>query len=117
MNRTEGYGEKGEGLLKRVVLRSYAIPRGLEFGITHTAKCRNKNRNDEILHAVEKTNPTVTMEFKFALKGVMITIECNEGGIDKEHSAGLLIENHSNEASFKQTGSEYASEGTGSLFS
>lgn len=62
------------GLLKRAVLRSYVIPEGITFGITHAAGCRNSERNDEILQAVEKTNPRVMMEFEFTLKGVMITI-------------------------------------------
>ena len=109
--------EGGRRLLERVVLRSYKIPGGLTFGITHTAKCKNSNRNEEILHAVEKTNPKAMMEFEFALKGVMITIGCNECGIDKDQTAGLLMDRHSNQSSFEQTGTAYTSEGTGSLFS
>ena len=96
---TGGEGRKeGEELLKRVVLRSYKIPEGLTFGITYTARCRNSDRNEEILHAVEKTNSRVVMEFEFALKGVMITIGYNECGIDKNQTAGLLMENHSNQS-------------------
>ena len=115
----EGRGSMGDGvrLLKRVVLRSYAIPEGLTFGITHAARCRNSTRNEEILHAVEKTNPKVVMEFEFALKGVMVTIGCTECGIDREQTTGLLMENHSNQSSFEQTNTAYTSEGTGSLFS
>ena len=113
-------GKNGEGerkLLERVVLRSYKVPGGLTFGITHTTRCGNRNRNDEILHAVEKTNPKVMMEFEFALKGVMITIGCNECGIDKNQTAGLLMDNHSDQSSFESIGTTYTSEGTGSLFS
>ena len=117
MNKGEGSMEKGDGLLKRMVLRSYAIPEDLTFGITHTARCRNSNRNEEILHAVEKTNAKVMMEFEFALKGVMITIGCDECGIDREQTTRVLMENHSNQSSFEQTDTAYTSEGTGSLFS
>ena len=105
------------GLLKRAVLQSYVIPEGITFGITHTAGCSNSDRNDEILQAVEKTNPKVMIEFEFALKGVMITIGCNECGIDKNQTSGLLMENHSEGSSFEQTEGISSSEGTGSLFS
>ena len=117
MNLEKESMEKDMGLLKETVLRSYVIPEGISFGITHTARCRNSNRNDEILQAVEKTNPKVMMEFEFALKGVMITIECNECGIDKTQTSRLLMENHSITSSFEQTKKMSNSVGTGSLFS
>ena len=90
MNLDKESREKSEGLLKRVVLRSYAIPEGITFGITHTTRCRNSNRNKEILHAVEKTNTKMMMELDFALKGGMITIGCNECGIDKDQTKDYL---------------------------
>ena len=117
MELNKGSMKKDEGLLRRAVLRSYVIPEGITFGITHTARCRNSDKNEEILHAVEKTNPKVMMEFEFALKGVMITIGCDECGIDREQTTGLLMENHSNQSSFEQTNTLYTSDGTGSLFS
>ena len=109
--------ERNMGLLKRAVLPSYMIPEGITFGITHTTGCRNSNRNYEILQAVEKTNPKVMMEFEFPLKGVMITIGCNECGINKNQTSGLFVENHSMTSSFEQTEEMSNSEGTGSLFS
>ena len=117
MNLEKGSMKGNMGLLKRTVLRSYVIPEGLTFGISHAARCRNSNRNDEILHAVEKTNPKVMMEFEFALKGVMITIGCNECGIDKNQTSGLLMETHSMTSSFEQTERISSSKGTESLLS
>ena len=117
MNRSKEKKGNENGLLKRILLRLYAIPGGLIFGITNTARCRNSNRNKEILHAVEKKNPKVVLEFEYALKGVMITIGCDECGIDEEESAGILMEDHSNLSLFEQTNTSYETEGTGSLFS
>ena len=54
MNESGEVVKEGVGLLKRVVLRSYAIPGGLVFGITQTAKCRNRTRNEEILQQWRK---------------------------------------------------------------
>ena len=101
MNLGEDNMVEGQGLLKRVVIRSYAIPEGLTFGITHTARCRNSNRNEEILHIVEKTKPKVVIEFEATLKGVMMTIGCDECGIDKNQTTGLIMENHSEASSFE----------------
>ena len=117
MNRGKEKKGNENGLLKRILLRLYAIPGGLIFGITNTARCRNSNRNKEILHGVEKKNPKVVLEFEYALKRVMITIGCDECGIDEEGSAGMLMEDHSNLSSFEQTNTSYKTEETGSLFS
>ena len=117
MNLGTESGVDGQGLLKRIVIRSYAIPDGLSFGITHTARCRNSNRNEEILHIVEKTKPKVALEFEATLKGVMMTIGCDECGIDKNQTAGLVMENHSDASSFEQEETQTDSIGTGSLVS
>jgi len=80
-------------LIKRVVMTSYAVSEGIRFGLTHEEKGRNSNMNNEILYLVEKTNPKVVSEFEFALKGVMLTIGCENCGIDKEQSGGVLLQN------------------------
>jgi len=82
---------KSECLIKRVVMTSYAIPESIRFGLTHEEICRNRNRNKEILYVVEKANAKVVAEFEFALKGGMVTIGCENCGIDKEESAGVLL--------------------------
>ena len=78
--------------IKRVVMTLYAILEGICFGLTYEEKCRNKKRNEDILNLGEKTNPKVVSEFEFALKGVMLTIGCGYCGIDKEQSAGVLLQ-------------------------
>src|ERR1700712_1791519 len=88
-------------LVKRVVMTSYAIPEGIRFGLTHQEGCKNANRNNEILYLVERANPKVVSEFEFALKGVMLTIGYDNCGIDKEQSAGVLL-NHSQDSEYIQ---------------
>ena len=78
--------------IRRVVMTLYAIPEGIRFRLTHEEKGRNSNRNNEMLYLVEKTNPKVVSEFEFTLKEVMMTIVCENCVIDKEQSAGVLLQ-------------------------
>ena len=107
-----------EKLLVRAIRRSYVIPEGIRIVIEHVNGCNRAGEDEKLINCVRQSNPGTAKEMQVAIRTALAFIGCRkECRMDKEDTTGLLIEEHSDISSYEQSGREYSSQGTGSLFS
>jgi len=105
-------------LLVRVRTASYAVPGGFPVIISHVGDCLNQAGDEELVRCVRGANPKVMNELTAAAKAAMGVMGCLAGcRIDKDNSAGVLYNEHSQDSLFALSSGTVAcsSTGTGSL--
>jgi len=83
-------------LLATVLTRSWALPNGMQIKLSHTEGCRNAGNDALIMNVIEKANPMTITEFEIGLQATMLTIGCENYGVDKTRSAGVLFRHSQN---------------------
>jgi len=98
-------------MLASVLTTSWAMPKGMPMKLKHGEGCRNINNDELILRVVEKAKPATVTEFEMSLRSVLLTLGCNECGVDKTTSAGVLFR-HSQSSEYRPPTQESVSSGT-----
>jgi len=99
-------------MLATVLTTSWAMPNGMPVKLKHVENCRHFNSDELILSVVDKARPATVTEFEMCLRGVLLTLGCNNCGVDKTTSAGVLFR-HSQNSEYRPPTQESVSSGTG----
>jgi len=90
-----------EHLLVRVRTASYAVPGGFPILVTHVGTCGNQACDDMLIRCIRSAEPKVMSELVRAAKAAMAVMGCTQvSRINKDNSAGILYDGHSQDSSF-----------------
>jgi len=91
-------------LLATVLTRSWALPNGMQIKLRHKEGCRNAGNDALIMNVIEKANPVTITEFEIGLRATMLTIGCEDCGVDKTTLVGVLFRHSQNPEYLPETG-------------
>jgi len=104
--------ENGPKLIQRMLVTSYKIPEGQRWTFNHEAGCKNTGNEEMWNRAIEAGKPKTISELNTILRLLFTMSGCQNCGINKETSVGVLFTDSQDSSfvpSMKSTQDSYTS--------